>query len=240
MDAYRRFLRERDGRLRGAMRASAGALPTGDSDVPAVPSPVGAGQRSALARARAAAWAAAIAADRRAVYVDTETTGCGASDEVIELAAVGNDGAVLFQTLLRPRRRIPPAVVAVHGITDAHVAGAPTLPEVRDALWDVLAGRLVVVYNAPFDRRLIEQTCRLYGAEPPPATYECAMRRYAEFAAVGHVGGRGGYRWHKLEQAVRAFGAAPGGHRAAADALACRAVVHGMAAALTAAADGDR
>ena len=231
MDAYRRFLRERDGRLRAAMPVPASApvpaLPREERSRPrAVVDPA---ERRSAARAAAATWAAAVAADPRVVYVDTETTGCGAADEVIELAVVGNDGAVLFETLLRPRRPIPPAVIAVHGITDAEVAGAPTLPEVQAAVMAALAGRLVVVYNAPFDRRMIEQSCRLYGADPPAAAYECAMRRYADFAGVPHASGRGGYRWHKLEKAVLAFGASPGGHRAAADALACRAVVHGMA-----------
>jgi DNA polymerase-3 subunit epsilon len=231
MDAYRRFLRERPGRLRAAMPAPAPAAPPVPRPGRAAVAPevVDPAARRAAARSAAVAWAAAVAEDPRAVYVDTETTGCGAGDEVIELAVVGNDGTVLFETLLRPRRPIPAAVVAVHGITDADVAGAPTLPEVRPALLAALAGRLVVVYNAPFDRRLIEQTCRLYGGEPPAAAYDCAMRRYADFAGVAHPSGRGGYRWHKLERAVLAFGAAPGGHRATADALACRAVVHGMA-----------
>lgn len=242
MDAYRRFLRERDGRLRAARPAAAPALPTArraDNGLAAGTPPADPAARRDAARARAVVWAVGAAADDRVVYVDTETTGCGAGDEVIEVAVVGNDGAILFETLLRPRRPIPRAVIAVHGITDADVAGAPTLPEVYDRLHAVLAGRLVVVYNAPFDRRLVEQTCRLYGAAPPPAAYECAMRRYADFAGAAHAGGRGGYRWHKLEQAVRAFGADPGGHRAAADALACRAVVHGMAAWRTGAAGAE-
>ena len=42
--------------------------------------------------------------------------------------------------------------------------------------------------------------------------------------------GKRWYRFQKLERAVLAFGAEPGGHRAAADAIACRAVVLGMAA----------
>lgn len=223
MDAYRRFLRERDGRLRAA-RGSAGVV--------ARPA---AGGRAATAaiptrspRAEAIAWARAVAADADAVYVDTETTGIAGHDEVIEIAIVGNDGRTRFQTLLRPTRPIPPAVIAVHGITDADVAHAPTLPEVAAELRQWLEGRLVVVYNAPFDSRLIGQSCARYGLPVPAARYDCAMRRYASFAAV--AGPRGGYRWHKLEQAVRAFGQPPGGHRAAADALATRHVVHGMAA----------
>jgi DNA polymerase-3 subunit epsilon len=222
MEAYRRFLRERDGRLRTALvGAAAPAIAAA-----AVADVAGAGG----GRAAAIAWARTVAADPDAVYVDTETTGCATHDEVIEIAVVGNDGRALFETLLKPARPIPPAVIAVHGITDADVAHAPRLPEVAAELRRWLDGRVVVVYNAPFDRRLIAQSCERYGLPTPLARYDCAMRRYAAFAAVARANGRG-HRWHKLEQAVRAFGQPPGGHRAAADALATRHVVHGMAGA---------
>ena len=55
------------------------------------------------------------------------------------------------------------------------------------------------------------------------------MRKYAGFYGNWDSGKRW-YRFQKLERAVLAFGAEPGGHRAAADAFACRAVVLGMAA----------
>jgi hypothetical protein len=55
------------------------------------------------------------------------------------------------------------------------------------------------------------------------------MRKYAGFYGNWDSGKRW-YRFQKLERAVLAFGAEPGGHRAAADAYACRAVVLGMAA----------
>jgi hypothetical protein len=55
------------------------------------------------------------------------------------------------------------------------------------------------------------------------------MRKYAGFYGNWDAGKRW-YRFQKLERAVLAFGAEPGGHRAAADAIACRAVVLGMAA----------
>lgn len=55
------------------------------------------------------------------------------------------------------------------------------------------------------------------------------MRKYAGFHGNWDSGKRW-YRFEKLERAVLTFGAEPGGHRAAADAFACRAVVLGMAA----------
>ena len=55
------------------------------------------------------------------------------------------------------------------------------------------------------------------------------MRKYAGFYGNWDSSKRW-YRFQKLERAVLAFGAEPGGHRAAADAFACRAVLLGLAA----------
>lgn len=186
-------------------------------------------------RAEAIAWAVALAGDPRVVFLDTETTGLGGGAEVVDLAVVGRDGGILLETLVRPVAPIPPDASAIHGIGDADVAGAPGWPEVHEGLCRLLAGRPVVVYNAAFDRRMVGQCGERHGLALPDLRWECAMLAYARFR--GEPGGRGGrFRWHKLEHAVRAFGAAAGGHRAAADALACRAVVFGMAGA--AAGDG--
>jgi hypothetical protein len=75
---------------------------------------------------------------------------------------------------------------------------------------------------------MVNQSCQRYALPEAEADWECAMKRYAGFA--GNWDAR--KRWFsfvKLEHAVRAFNGQPGGHRAAADAVACRAVVMGMA-----------
>jgi uncharacterized membrane protein YkvA (DUF1232 family) len=107
---------------------------------------------------------------------------------------------------------------------------APGWRAVHAALCAALRGRRVVVYNASFDRGIIAGCCDGDGLDFPatPWPWECAMRAYASYRAEPG-GWRGGYRWHKLEAACLAFGLPPGGHRALADALACRAVVAAMA-----------
>ena len=177
---------------------------------------------------RAVDWAVRLAGDETVVYLDTETTGLGFDDEVVDVAVVGAGGEVLLDTLVRPSRPIPAGASAVHGLTDLDVAGAPTWDLVYPVLRAILRERVVVVYNADFDRRLVVQTCARCGFAEPAARWECAMRAYADFH--GEPGRGGGYRWQPLERAARAFGIAPGGHRALADARACRAVVLGMAA----------
>lgn len=191
---------------------------------------------SAGAWQRAVAWAADLAGHPDTVYLDTETTGLGYEDEVVDIAVVGAGGEVLLDTLVRPLRPIPAVASAIHGLTDSDVAAAPSWDLIYPRLRECVCDRVVVVYNAEFDRRLIGQCCTRWGLEEVVADWHCAMRAYADF--FGEPGRGGGYRWHPLERAVRTFGAVPGGHRALADALACRAVVLGMAAMRDARASG--
>ena len=182
------------------------------------------------ARERAIAWAVTLVSDPRTLYLDTETTGLGGTAEVVEIAVVDQNGAIVFETLIRPTGSIPPEVSVIHGIVDADVARAPSWREIHDVLCDLLESRPVIVYNAAFDRRLIGQSCDRHGLPAPIVSWECAMRAYADFYGAA-IPGRSGFRMQKLQAAAAAFGARTGGHRAAGDALACRAVVAGMSAA---------
>lgn len=182
----------------------------------------------AAARTRAIAWATAAIADERTVFLDTETTGFPPSAEIVDVAIVAADGRVLLDTLVRPAGQIPPGASAIHGIMDADVRDAPNWAELMPLLRDCLDDRLVVVYNADFDRKVLEACCARSFVAAPLARWECAMRAYAEFR--GDLNARTGqFRWHKLEQAALHCGFAPGGHRALADAEVCRQVVAWMA-----------
>ena len=94
------------------------------------------------------------------VAFDLETTGCGAAtDRTVEIGAVRFDlaGRELgtFSELVNPGRPIPANVVRVHGITDAHVAGAApmaeVLPRFLDFVSDSSAPPLLMAHNARFD-----------------------------------------------------------------------------------------
>ena len=176
-------------------------------------------------RIRAVAWAQEVARDPGAVFLDTETTGLDSGAEIIDIAVVDLGGRVLLDTLVRPVGRIPAAASGVHGIYDHHVSAAPTWTQISDLLVPLLADRRVVVFNADFDRRMVEQCCARIPFAAPVCAWECAMRAYADYATF--PGRRS--RWHKLDRAAAAFGIAPGGHRARADADVCRQVVLGMA-----------
>ena len=179
---------------------------------------------------RAIDWARHIAADPRSLYLDTETTGLGSDAEIVDIAVVDSSGRVLLDALVRPAHPIPAESTRIHGITDAMVATAPR--------WDQIAPRLrstfseassVVIYNADFDIRIMEQCNARFQFFPYRANWQCAMKQYAAFAGEPHQR-YGGYRWHKLSDAAARFGFhEPVEHRALADARLCRAVVTGMA-----------
>jgi DNA polymerase-3 subunit epsilon len=180
------------------------------------------------ARAAANAWASGVVARQDVVYLDTETTGIDGRAEIVEIAVIDGAGQTLLDTLVRPDGIIPYEVIRIHGIDDTMVAGAPRWPEVYPALRDLLRDQTVIVYNADFDFRLVNQMNRRCGFLPLTGSWECAMKQYAGFATDWHAR-YGNYRWHKLGVALARFGHPTNGHRARADALACRLVVHGIA-----------
>jgi DNA polymerase III subunit epsilon len=192
-------------------------------------------------RQRAARWASQVLGRADAVFLDTETTGLDGDAEIVDIAVLDRDGAVLLDQLVRPRRPIPPSATAIHGIDDSLVRSAPEWAEVYPAVAAILARYpCVVVYNAPFDRRILGQVCDRYRLLRLRAEWHCAMQRYAEFVSEWHPK-YANYRWHRLEAALATIGRAEprDAHRARADAESCRLVVRAMADSLEGARTAD-
>jgi DNA polymerase III epsilon subunit-like protein len=89
----------------------------------------------------------------------------------------------------------------------------------------MLAGKVLVSYNADFDRRM------LFGAGSrrdlptiQPARWDCAMEAYAAWNGESSHH-RPGFRWINLETAARSLGIDPPEHRAVQDAMVCLEVV---------------
>jgi DNA polymerase III epsilon subunit-like protein len=145
------------------------------------------------------------------LFLDTETTGLGRGDRLVEIGVVDDTGAVAFQSLINPGMPIPPEVSEIHGITDAMVRDAPLLDDIAASLRTMLiADGSVVIYNADFDCRFFP---RKFWTSIDVA---CAMLRYRN-----ELG-----RWDRLGNAAKRAGHVWEGdaHRAVADALACRSV----------------
>lgn len=114
----------------------------------------------------------------RVAVLDTETTGLGLDDQIIEMAIVDLHGVVLFDQSLRPTVPIDPEAEAVHGITMESLMTAPQWPGIANQLETVLRDKSVVIYNSPFDLAMLRQTAAAFD-DPAPWIDEldvtCAM-----------------------------------------------------------------
>jgi len=89
---------------------------------------------------------------RPLVFIDLETTGINvASDRIVEISSLKispNGNEQWMTTLVNPGIPIPPKVTAIHGISDADVADAPTFKEIAKNLTSFLEGCDLAGFNA--------------------------------------------------------------------------------------------
>jgi DNA polymerase III subunit epsilon len=128
------------------------------------------------ARLEAVHWAQALTQEPFLV-LDTETTGLGVVDRIVEIAVISEIGDVLMNSLVNPEMSIPSDVISIHGITNEMVRGQPTFRELLPELELLLAGKPVVVYNVDFDKRFLSRS----GLNVGKYRFQCAMLMYAQF-----------------------------------------------------------
>ncbi len=168
--------------------------------------------------------------EQKPVYIDTETTGVNKDDEIVEISIVDFDGSLLSNMLIKPTKPIPPDAQRIHHISDKDVASAPAWPIAWPRIRSFLYGRSIVAYNAPFDYRMMQQSHARYRL-PWRDNLQMvdALSIYSEFRGVWDPARRS-MKYFKLEEAG-AFFQIPllNEHRAEADSLLVRAVLHSIA-----------
>lgn len=199
-------------------------------------------------RQTAALWAHTMLQSEDWCVLDTETTGLDNDAQICQISAVTPLGNPLINTLVRPTIEIPSDAIQIHGITNERVMGAPDFPEIFMQLWQMVGDRQIVIYNAPFDLRMIYQSLKAWGyrlrlegcdrlvagsyADGAPRimrwTYNwingqavhCAMDWFSQWCGEWS-NYHGNYRWQRL----------PGGdHSALGDCKATLEVIRRMAA----------
>lgn len=187
-------------------------------------------QEKALHRARAAQWAHDLLREPFLV-LDTETTGLDPRAQVVQVAVIDSDGQALLSQNVKPSVPIHPDAAWVHGLTAEALRGAPAFPEVHAALAELLRDRVVVAYNAEFDRRILAQTCQAY--QLPVLTvraWHCAMLHFAAFHGAWNLS-RNAFAWQKLAVACDILDIpTEDAHSALGDCRLTLAVVQRMAA----------
>jgi DNA polymerase-3 subunit epsilon len=155
------------------------------------------------ARSKASDWARNLLSipANHWIILDTETTGLDESAEVIQIGVTDSAGRILMDNLLcKPLRPIPAEATAIHHITNEMVRNAAPFQATWDTLTRIADGRIVVVYNAAYDRRLLHQSASHLTMPEPllPMRWECAMLKHAEW--VGEWNDyHGSFRWQKLQ-----------------------------------------
>lgn len=90
------------------------------------------------------------------IAFDLETTGFSpTNDKIIEVGAILFDGSntefASFTSLINPQQPINPKAIAVHGITDAMVAVAPTIQDMMIVLQSFIGDHPIIGHNIQFD-----------------------------------------------------------------------------------------
>lgn len=168
--------------------------------------------------------------DLKPIYLDTETTGIDRQSEIIEISIVDYDGELLFNSLVRPSQPVPPEAEAIHGISNEMVAKAPPWLTIWPTIRSILLGRVLALYNADFDLRMMQQSHGRY-RQPWRDNFTSVdvMKIFADFRGEWDPNRRS-MRYFKLEQAGKFFQIPlPNAHRSTADTLLTRAVLHSIA-----------
>ncbi len=151
--------------------------------------------------------------------LDLETTGLHpeAGDRVVSVGAVRVDRARVreddvLDRLVDPRRPIPPTATAVHGITDAMVAGRSRLPEVLGDLARFSSETVLVGHDIAFDLAFLRPAAEQAGVKLPARVLDTLLLSAVLHPADGES--------HGLDAVAARFGVPVlGRHTALGDAL---------------------
>jgi DNA polymerase III epsilon subunit-like protein len=153
--------------------------------------------------------------NERALVIDTETIGTGPTIEVIEIAIGDVAGNILYESLVRPVfNRLPPRSKHARFEREAF-EDAPYWIDIWPRLSALIDRKLLVAYNASFDRRALSAMLSRHAQVSQERGWRCAMQ-----AVKQRIGTK---RSLTLTQACSYFGLEGGNHRATRDVQAtCR------------------
>jgi DNA polymerase-3 subunit epsilon len=167
-------------------------------------------------------WASEIVNNKdKYVILDTETTGLGKRDVILQIAIIDLEGQTLLNSFVKPtkKKRIAKDAVDIHGITLLSLENAPTFEELLPQVEQIIQNKIVLIYNSEYDERLLDQTCEQDEIHYLRIRTECVMKPYSEFKG----------KWSDYYYDYT-FQKLPGGdHSALGDCLATLKVINKMA-----------
>jgi DNA polymerase III epsilon subunit-like protein len=150
--------------------------------------------------------------NERSLIIDTETVGVGAAIEIVEIALGDRRGEILYHSLVRPLYNKPPHSTKVQRFDAYEFEAAPDWAAVWDHLSTLIDNKLLIAYNAAFDRRALAAMCERHRRRSSERGWRCAMQLVKR--AVGTK------KNLTLAEACACYGLEAGNHRADVDVLA--------------------
>jgi len=152
------------------------------------------------------------------IAFDTETSGAfPVGSEVIEIGAIkfkGLQEVGQMQLLIRPKKRVPDEVVAIHNITNNMLEFCPESAEIACTVRDFFSSDFYVAHHASFDLGFMAYFFESEGKSLPQGFGLCTSLLARK--TIGDVEN------HKLQTLAKKFGIESGlAHRALDDARVC-------------------
>jgi len=161
-------------------------------------------------RREAVDWARDHLKKRDFIILDFETTGLPPDKknpkrpkpEPVSVAVINAYGTPILQTYLKPvRTAIDPEAEAVHHVSDAMVADAPSFKVLYDTLARWGRGRTVIAYNDWFEKLILDYAYQHNNLPLLDLEFSCAMKAYAAYRE--EVGKFGYAKNFKLTDAIQ-------------------------------------
>lgn len=167
---------------------------------------------------------------QKPIYLDTETTGLEKTDEIVEITILDDGGGVLFNSLVRPSQPIPQKASAIHGISNDEVQKAAPWPILWPQIRPLLVGKVIVAYNSDFDHRMLQQSHARYRMPwKETLSFFDLLKLYSQWRGEWDPQRRS-WKYFSLDAAGKSANIAlPNAHRATADTLLTRALLHYLA-----------
>jgi|TARA_Y100000590_G_scaffold323190_1_gene366022 DNA polymerase-3 subunit epsilon len=101
------------------------------------------------------------------IFLDTETTGLSLKENhrIVEIACIETKDLIptknFFHKLINPDRDVPEDAVKVHGFTGEFLKDKDKFEKIADELINFIAGKKIIIHNAPFDLGFINHELKL-------------------------------------------------------------------------------
>jgi len=109
----------------------------------------------------------------REIILDTETTGLGKEDKIVEISLLelidGIKTGRVLHYFFNPQKKMSRRAVEIHRITNEKVKDAPLFADKAEEIIKFIGTATIIAHNANFDRRLLNQELSWAGWEAYPA-----------------------------------------------------------------------